>query len=143
LDRGRDAADCRGGLLLRSERGRNRAPAPTFIPIRFTSGGDRLRRLEVVETARRRRWTDSEKLRIVQESLSRPRTGTAGAAAAVEVLLRNGRVAALGASGAGTGGAVGGRSKDARYDPDPGQNAGLARLLAGSMTPFNNLLRVI
>lgn len=30
-------------------------------------------RLEVVETGRRRRWTEEEKLRIVAESLSRPR----------------------------------------------------------------------
>jgi transposase len=33
-------------------------------------------RLEVVETGRRRRWTDEEKLRIVTESLSGPRLGS-------------------------------------------------------------------
>jgi transposase len=33
-------------------------------------------RLEVVETGRRRRWTDEEKLRIVTESLSSPRLGS-------------------------------------------------------------------
>jgi transposase len=38
-----------------------------------------VRRLEVVETGRRRRWTDSQKLRIVQESLSRPRLTAATA----------------------------------------------------------------
>ena len=38
-----------------------------------------VRRLEVVETGRRRRWTDSEKLRIMQESLSRPRLTAATA----------------------------------------------------------------
>ena len=32
-------------------------------------------RLEVVETGRRRRWTEEEKLRIVMESLSGPRLG--------------------------------------------------------------------
>ena len=32
-------------------------------------------RLEVVETGRRRRWTEEEKLRIVTESLSGPRMG--------------------------------------------------------------------
>jgi transposase len=32
-------------------------------------------RLEVVETGRRRRWTEEEKLRIVMESLSAPRLG--------------------------------------------------------------------
>jgi transposase len=32
-----------------------------------------VRRLEVVETGRRRRWTEDEKLRIVAESLSGPR----------------------------------------------------------------------
>ena len=34
-------------------------------------------RLEVVETGRRRRWTEEEKLRIVMESLSGPRQGLA------------------------------------------------------------------
>jgi transposase len=43
------------------------------------SDSHRVRRLEVVETGRRRRWTDSEKLRIVQESLSRPRLASATA----------------------------------------------------------------
>src|SRR3954447_18055322 len=38
-----------------------------------------VRRLEVVETGRRRRWTDWQKLRIVQESLSRPRLTAATA----------------------------------------------------------------
>jgi transposase len=33
-------------------------------------------RLEVVETGRRRRWTEEEKLRIVAESLSGPRLGS-------------------------------------------------------------------
>ena len=32
----------------------------------------RVRRLEVVETGRRRRWSDAEKLRIVEESVSGP-----------------------------------------------------------------------
>lgn len=36
-------------------------------------------RLEVVETGRRRRWTEEEKLRIVLESLSGPRLGLATA----------------------------------------------------------------
>lgn len=36
-------------------------------------------RLEVVETGRRRRWTEDEKLRIVMESLSGPRLGLATA----------------------------------------------------------------
>jgi transposase len=34
-------------------------------------------RLEVVETGRRRRWTEEEKLRIVMESLNGPRLGLA------------------------------------------------------------------
>ena len=38
-----------------------------------------VRRLEVVETGRRRRWTASQKLLIVQESLSRPRLTAATA----------------------------------------------------------------
>ncbi|MGH8738804.1 MAG: IS66-like element accessory protein TnpA [Burkholderiales bacterium] len=38
-----------------------------------------IRRLEVVNMGRRRRWTDSEKLRIVHESLSGPRLGAATA----------------------------------------------------------------
>ena len=38
-----------------------------------------VRWLDVVETGRRRRWTDSEKLRIVQESLSGPRLTAATA----------------------------------------------------------------
>ena len=36
-------------------------------------------RLEVVETGRRRRWTEDEKLRIVMESLNGPRLGLATA----------------------------------------------------------------
>jgi transposase len=36
-------------------------------------------RLEVVETGRRRRWTEDEKMRIVAESLSGPRLGLATA----------------------------------------------------------------
>ncbi len=36
-------------------------------------------RLEVVETGRRRRWSDAEKLRIVEESLSTPRNASATA----------------------------------------------------------------
>ena len=36
-------------------------------------------RLEVVDTGRRRRWTDEEKLRIVAESLSGPRMASATA----------------------------------------------------------------
>jgi transposase len=36
-------------------------------------------RLEVVDTGRRRRWTEEEKLRIVMESLSGPRLGLATA----------------------------------------------------------------
>ena len=36
-------------------------------------------RLEVVDTGRRRRWTDEEKLRIVAESLSQPRAASATA----------------------------------------------------------------
>lgn len=34
-------------------------------------------RLEVVNTGRRRRWSDAEKLRIVEESFSRPRYASA------------------------------------------------------------------
>src|SRR5829696_1119240 len=36
-------------------------------------------RLEIVETGRRRRWSDAEKLRIVEESLSGPRLASATA----------------------------------------------------------------
>src|SRR3954469_6937678 len=36
-------------------------------------------RLEIVETGRRRRWSESEKLRIVEESLSAPRLASATA----------------------------------------------------------------
>ena len=36
-------------------------------------------RLEVVETGRRRRWTDAAKLRIVEESFAGPRRGSATA----------------------------------------------------------------
>jgi transposase len=36
-------------------------------------------RLEVVDTGRRRRWTDAEKLRILEESFSRPRNASATA----------------------------------------------------------------
>jgi transposase len=38
-----------------------------------------VRRLEVVDTGRRRRWTEAEKFRIVQESLSEPRLTSATA----------------------------------------------------------------
>jgi transposase len=38
-----------------------------------------VRRLEVVETGRRRRWSDAEKLRIVEESFSGPRLVSATA----------------------------------------------------------------
>jgi len=38
-----------------------------------------IHRLEVVDTGRRRRWTEAEKLRIVQESLSGPRLTSATA----------------------------------------------------------------
>ena len=38
-----------------------------------------VRRLEVVESGRRRRWTESEKLKIVQESLAGPRLTAATA----------------------------------------------------------------
>jgi transposase len=34
-------------------------------------------RLEIVDTGRRRRWSESEKLRIVEESLSAPRSASA------------------------------------------------------------------
>jgi transposase len=37
------------------------------------SDSHRVSRLEVVDTGRRRRWTEAEKLRIVEESFSRPR----------------------------------------------------------------------
>jgi transposase len=36
-------------------------------------GSARVERLEVVETGRRRRWSESEKLKIVLESLQKPR----------------------------------------------------------------------
>ena len=36
-------------------------------------------RLEIVETGRRRRWSDAEKLRIVEESFSGPRLASATA----------------------------------------------------------------
>src|SRR4051812_32346553 len=36
-------------------------------------GSTRVERLEVVETGRRRRWSESEKLKIVLESLQKPR----------------------------------------------------------------------
>lgn len=36
-------------------------------------------RLEIVDTGRRRRWSDSEKVRIVEESLSAPRLASATA----------------------------------------------------------------
>lgn len=39
----------------------------------------RVTRLEVVDTGRRRRWTDEEKLRIVEESFSAPRLVSATA----------------------------------------------------------------
>src|SRR3981081_4455209 len=35
-----------------------------------------VRRLDVVDTGRRRRWSDAEKLRIVEESFSGPRLGS-------------------------------------------------------------------
>ncbi|WP_313902071.1 transposase [Methylobacterium sp. J-001] len=38
-----------------------------------TYSARRLQRLEVVETGRRRRWSEDEKLRIVLESLQGPR----------------------------------------------------------------------
>lgn len=38
-----------------------------------------VRRLEIVETGRRRRWSDAEKLRIVEESFSGPRLVSATA----------------------------------------------------------------
>jgi transposase len=38
-----------------------------------------LSRLEIVETGRRRRWSDEKKLRIVEESYSAPRQGSATA----------------------------------------------------------------
>ena len=38
-----------------------------------------VRRLEVVDSGRRRRWTEAEKLKIVQESLSGPRITSATA----------------------------------------------------------------
>jgi transposase len=41
--------------------------------------GRQVRRLEVVETGRRRRWSDAEKLRIVEESFSGPRLVSATA----------------------------------------------------------------
>jgi transposase len=41
--------------------------------------GPEVSRLEVVDTGRRRRWTEEEKLRIVMESLSGPRLGSATA----------------------------------------------------------------
>lgn len=37
------------------------------------SDSHQVSRLEVVDTGRRRRWTEAEKLRIVEESFSRPR----------------------------------------------------------------------
>jgi len=40
-----------------------------------------VRRLDVVDTGRRRRWSDAEKLRIVEESFSGPRLVSAIAAA--------------------------------------------------------------
>ena len=45
---------------------------------RHTHGGQ-VQRLEVVETGRRRRWSEEEKLRIVAESLSGPRLVSATA----------------------------------------------------------------
>ena len=39
----------------------------------------RVRRLDIVETGRRRRWSDAEKLRIVEESVSGPRLVSATA----------------------------------------------------------------
>ena len=41
--------------------------------------GDQVRRLEVVDTGRRRRWTEDEKLKIVLESLRAPRQVSATA----------------------------------------------------------------
>ncbi|WP_143009498.1 transposase, partial [Pelagibacterium luteolum] len=39
----------------------------------------RVERLEIVDTGRRRRFSDAEKIRIVEESLSAPRMGSATA----------------------------------------------------------------
>jgi transposase len=43
------------------------------------SGSRHVSRLEIVETGRRRRWSDEAKLRIVEESLSAPRQTSATA----------------------------------------------------------------
>jgi transposase len=45
----------------------------------LTDSHHRVRRLEVVDSGRRRRWTEAEKLKIVHESLSRPRLASATA----------------------------------------------------------------
>ena len=41
--------------------------------------GHSITRLEIVDTGRRRRWSESEKIRIVEESLSAPRLASATA----------------------------------------------------------------
>jgi transposase len=45
----------------------------------LTDSHHRVQRLEVVDSGRRRRWTEAEKLKIVHESLSRPRLASATA----------------------------------------------------------------
>ena len=70
-----------------------------------------VRRLEVVDSGRRRRWTEAEKLKIVQESLSGPRVASATARrhGISRQLLLNWRKAwreGLLASGAATAGFV-------------------------------------
>jgi transposase len=45
----------------------------------LTDSHHRVHRLEVVDSGRRRRWTEAEKLKIVHESLSRPRLASATA----------------------------------------------------------------
>jgi transposase len=45
----------------------------------LTDSHHRVQRLDVVDSGRRRRWTEAEKLRIVQESLARPRLASATA----------------------------------------------------------------
>jgi len=45
----------------------------------IVTDGRQVHRLEIVETGRRRRWSDAEKLRIVEESFSGPRLVSATA----------------------------------------------------------------
>jgi transposase len=45
----------------------------------MVTDGRQVHRLEIVETGRRRRWSDAEKLRIVEESFSGPRLVSATA----------------------------------------------------------------